>query len=54
LSSIKLPNGVVIAAVQRGDAIQTTDPTFVLVGGDTIYLVGDISLLDEASRVIGG
>jgi uncharacterized transporter YbjL len=54
LSSIKLPKGVVIAAVQRGDAIQTTDPTFVLVGGDTIYLVGDSSLLDEASRVIGG
>jgi Trk K+ transport system NAD-binding subunit len=54
LSSITLPKGVVIAAVQRGDAIQTTDPTFVLVGGDTIYLVGDSSLLDEASRVIGG
>jgi len=54
LSSIKLPNGVVLAAVQRGDAIQTTDPSFVLVGGDVVYLVGESSLLDEASTVIGG
>ena len=54
LSSIKLPNGVVLAAVQRGDAIQTTDPSFVLVGGDVVYVVGESSLLDEASRVIGG
>jgi len=54
LSSIKLPKGVVLAAVQRGDAIQTTDPSFVLVGGDVVYLVGESSLLDEASKVIGG
>ena len=54
LSGIVLPKGVVIAAVQRGDAIQTTDPSFVLVGGDIIYLVGDSGLLDEASKVIGG
>jgi hypothetical protein len=53
LSSIILPKGVVIAAVQRGDAIQTTDPSFVLVGGDVVYLVGESSLLDEASRIIG-
>lgn len=54
LSGITLPKGVVLAAVQRGDAIQTTDPSFVVVGGDVIYLVGDSSLLDEASKVIGG
>ncbi|MEI6292169.1 MAG: TrkA C-terminal domain-containing protein [Methanomicrobiales archaeon] len=54
LSGIKLPAGVVLAAVQRGDAIQTTDPSFVLVGGDVVYLVGESSLLDEASKVIGG
>jgi Trk K+ transport system NAD-binding subunit len=54
MSSIVIPKGVVIAAVQRGDAIQTTDPSFLLIGGDIIYLVGDSSLLDEASKVIGG
>jgi uncharacterized protein with PhoU and TrkA domain len=54
LSKIKLPKGVVLAAVQRGDAIQTTDPSFILVGGDVVYLVGESSLLDEASKVIGG
>jgi hypothetical protein len=54
LSGIKLPKGVVLAAVQRGDAIQTTDPSFVLVSGDTVYLVGESILLDEASKVIGG
>lgn len=54
MSGIVLPKGVVIAAVQRGDAIQTTDPSFLLIGGDIIYLVGDSSLLDEASKVIGG
>jgi hypothetical protein len=54
LSSIKLPKGVVLAAVQRGDAIQTTDPSFILVSGDTVYLVGETKLLDEAFRVIGG
>lgn len=54
LSTITIPKGVVIAAVQRGDAIQTTDPSFVLVSGDTVYLVGDSTLLDEASRIIGG
>jgi len=54
LSSIKLPKGVVLAAVQRGDAIQTTDSSFILVSGDTVYLVGESSLLDEASKVIGG
>ncbi|MCU0630026.1 MAG: hypothetical protein MUF37_02590 [Methanoregulaceae archaeon] len=54
LSGIKLPAGVVLAAVQRGDAIQTTDPSFVLVGGDIVYLVGETSLLDEATKVIGG
>ena len=54
LSSIILPEGVVIAAVQRGDAIQTTNPSFILISGDTIYLVGESSLLDEASKVIGG
>ena len=54
LSSIILPMGVVLAAVQRGDAIQTTDPSFVLVGGDIVYLVGESSLLDEAAKVIGG
>ncbi|MEI6840444.1 MAG: TrkA C-terminal domain-containing protein [Methanomicrobiales archaeon] len=54
LSSIILPKGVVLAAVQRGDTIQTTDPSFVLVSGDTVYLVGESSLLDEASKVIGG
>lgn len=53
-SSINLPAGVVIAAVQRGDAIQTTDPSFLLVGGDIVYMVGETSLLDEASKVIGG
>ncbi len=53
LSGIKLPDGVVLAAVQRGDAIQTTDPSFVLIGGDVVYLVGESSLLDEASRIIG-
>ena len=53
LSSIILPKGVVIAAVQRGDAIQTIDQSFVLVGGDIIYLVGESSLLDEATTVIG-
>jgi len=53
-SSIKLPTGVVIAAVQRGDAIQTVDPSFLLVGGDIVYLVGETNLLDEASKVIGG
>ena len=54
LSGIILPKGVVLAAVQRGDAIQTTDSSFVLVSGDTVYLVGESSLLDEASKVIGG
>ncbi|MCX6699294.1 MAG: hypothetical protein NTV68_05110 [Methanomicrobiales archaeon] len=54
LSSIILPKGVVLAAVQRGDAIQTTDSSFVLVSGDTVYLVGESHLLDEASKVIGG
>lgn len=54
LSGITLPKGVVLAAVQRGDAIQTTDPSFVVIGGDVIYLVGESSLLDEASRIIGG
>ena len=53
LSSIKLPTGVVLAAVQRGNAIQTTDPSFVLIGGDVVYLVGESGLLDEASRIIG-
>ena len=54
LSAISLPKGVVLAAVQRGDAIQTTDPSFVLVSGDTVYLVGETTLLDEATKVIGG
>lgn len=54
LSSINLPKGIVLAAVQRGDAIQTTDPSFILIGGDIAYLVGESSLLDEASKVIGG
>ncbi len=54
LSSITIPKGIIIAAVQRGDAIQTTDPSFILISGDTVYLVGDSSLLDEAAKVIGG
>ncbi len=54
MGSIDMPAGVVIAAVQRGDAIQTTDPSFVLVSGDTVYLVGKSALLDEAAKVIGG
>jgi hypothetical protein len=54
LSSIQLPKGVVLASVQRGDAIQTTDPSFILLGGDIVYLVGESTLLDEASKVIGG
>jgi len=54
LSTINFPKGVVLAAVQRGDAIQTTDPSFVVVGGDTLYLVGETALLDEAAKVIGG
>jgi uncharacterized protein with PhoU and TrkA domain len=54
LSGITMPKGVVLAAVQRGDAIQTTDPSFLLVTGDIVYLVGDTNLLDEASKVIGG
>ncbi|MDD1719931.1 MAG: TrkA C-terminal domain-containing protein [Methanoregulaceae archaeon] len=54
LSAVSLPRGVVLAAVQRGDAIQTTEPTFLLVSGDIVYLVGESRLLDEAARVIGG
>jgi TrkA-C domain len=54
LSAIKLPKGVVLAAVQRGNAIQTTDPSLVLVSNDIVYLVGESSLLDEAARMIGG
>ena len=54
LSSIVLPKGVVLAAVQRGNSIQTTDPSFLLLTGDIVYLVGEISLLDEAAKKIGG
>jgi hypothetical protein len=54
MKTIMLPKGVVIAAVQRGDAIQTTDPSFILVSGDTVYLVGKSNLLDDATKVIGG
>jgi hypothetical protein len=54
LSTIDLPDGVVLAAVQRGDSIQTTNPSFLLVTGDIVYLVGDSSLLDESSKIIGG
>jgi len=54
LSTIDLPEGVVLAAVQRGDSIQTTTPSFLLLTGDIVYLVGDSSLLDESSKVIGG
>jgi hypothetical protein len=54
LSSITLPKGVVLAAVQRGDAIQTTDSSFVLLSGDIVYFVGHSNLLDDAARVIGG
>jgi hypothetical protein len=54
LSAISMPKGVVLAAVQRGDAIQTTDSSFLLVTGDIVYLVGESTLLDEASKVIGG
>jgi len=54
LSAMALPKGVVLAAVQRGDAIQTTDSSFVLLSGDIVYLVGHSNLLDDASRVIGG
>ena len=54
LSTIDLPDGVVLAAVQRGDSIQTTTPSFLLMTGDIVYLVGDTSLLDESSKIIGG
>jgi hypothetical protein len=54
LSTIDLPDGVVLAAVQRGDSIQTTNPSFLLVTGDIVYLVGDSSLLDESAKIIGG
>ncbi len=54
ITSITVPNGVVIAAVQRGDAIQTIDSSFVLLSGDTVYLVGKSTLLDDATKVIEG
>ena len=54
LSAVGLPKGVVLAAVQRGDSIQTTDPSFLLLAGDIVYLVGDSSLLDAAAKTIGG
>jgi hypothetical protein len=54
LSAIALPKGVVLAAVQRGDSIQTTDRSFLLLTGDIVYLVGDSNLLDEAAKTIGG
>ncbi|MDD1748278.1 MAG: hypothetical protein LUO89_00210, partial [Methanothrix sp.] len=54
MNTITVPKGVVIAAVQRGDAIQTIDTSFILLSGDTVYLVGKSNLLDEATRVIGG
>jgi len=54
LSAMSLPKGVVLAAVQRGDAIQTTDSSFILLSGDIVYLVGHSNLLDDASKVIGG
>jgi hypothetical protein len=54
LDKVVLPKGVVLAAVQRGNAIQTTDPSFILISGDIVYLVGESGLLDEASKVIGG
>ncbi|HVP94232.1 MAG TPA: TrkA C-terminal domain-containing protein [Methanoregulaceae archaeon] len=55
LSAIVIPKGVVLAAVQRGDSIQTTDPSFLLLSGDIVYLVGDESLiLDKAAKMIGG
>lgn len=54
MKTITTPKGVVIAAVQRGDSIQTTDSSFILLSGDTVYLVGKSNLLDEATKVIGG
>jgi uncharacterized protein with PhoU and TrkA domain len=54
LSAIDLPKGVIIAAVQRGDSIQTTDRSFLLLAGDIVYLVGESNLLDQAAKTIGG
>jgi hypothetical protein len=54
LSTIDLPDGIVLAAVQRGDSIQTTTPSFLLMTGDIVYLVGESGLLDESSKIIGG
>lgn len=53
LSGIKLPAGVTVAAVKRGDDVLIHQATLTILGGDTVFVIGSEPGLSEAVKVIG-
>jgi hypothetical protein len=53
LSGIKIPAGVTVAAVKRGDDVLIHQPTLAILAGDTVFLIGSEPGLSEAVKVIG-
>lgn len=53
LAGIKLPTGVVVAAIRRGDDVLMHGPSLAVLAGDTVFLVGKEPGLSEAAQIIG-
>jgi hypothetical protein len=53
LSAIKLPEGILVTAIRRGDEVLIYGPSLAVLGGDTVFIIGKEPGLSEAAKVIG-